>query len=138
MTTNCWCGGTVDSGNCVDSQFHDPYSDGRPGEVKRLYVSGPMSGYPDCNYPAFRVAAERLRAAGYDVVDPADCSLPGRVHYVDFLKEDVRNLLTCEGVATLDRWWESAGARCEVTVAGTVRMPVRSVEDWLSMAAIAP
>jgi hypothetical protein len=56
-------------------------------------------------------------------------------HYVDFIREDLRMMLDCHGVATLDNWWESTGARNEVNVAGILKMPVRTVADWLERAA---
>ena len=37
-----------------------------------LYIAGPMRGYPDHNFPAFRAAAAALRRAGYGVVNPAE------------------------------------------------------------------
>jgi hypothetical protein len=40
--------------------------------AKRLYLAGPMTGIEDFNYPAFNAMAERLRAAGYEVKNPAD------------------------------------------------------------------
>jgi hypothetical protein len=39
--------------------------------MKRLYLSGPMSNLPDLNFPAFHSMAARLRAAGHQVVNPA-------------------------------------------------------------------
>ena len=40
----------------------------------RVYLSGPMTGVPDHNIPAFRAAAERLRAEGHFVISPAEIS----------------------------------------------------------------
>lgn len=116
---------------CTESPFHAPFSDGRPTEVKRLYVAGPMSGYPESNYPAFNEAANFLKAVGYEVVNPAeDIHEPEMCHYVDLLREDLRAMFDCHGVAVLENWWESTGARNEVQVAGLLRMPVRSVAEW--------
>ncbi len=39
---------------------------------KTIYISGPMSGLPECNYPAFNAAAAHLRALGYSVENPAE------------------------------------------------------------------
>lgn len=132
----CWCGGAVarvfEQGEyrtiCMDSSFHDPTADGRPGKVRKLYVAGPMSGYKDNNYPLFARVSADLRRLGYEVVNPAEYG-EGR-HYVDFLREDLRFMLDCQGVAVLDNWWESIGARNEVSVAGLLKMPVRPWQEW--------
>ena len=36
-----------------------------------LYIAGPMSGWPESNYPLFHAAEEILREAGYEVINPA-------------------------------------------------------------------
>lgn len=41
----------------------------------RVYCSGPMTGYPDHNRPAFDAAAKRLREQGQFVINPAELSL---------------------------------------------------------------
>lgn len=133
----CWCGGATDIVSmdqprvCLDSVYHDPEATGRPEKVRRLYVAGPMSGYPKNNYPAFNEVASKLRNLGYEVTNPAEYGFgSGRVHYTDLLREDLRLMLECDGVATIDHWWESNGARNEVQVAGLLKMPVRSWIEW--------
>lgn len=39
---------------------------------RKVYISGPMTGYPDDNFPAFRAAAVALRRKGFEVVSPAE------------------------------------------------------------------
>lgn len=138
---HCWCGGRTAKATtgdlaliCLESVYHDPLNEGRPTKVNRLYVAGPMTGHPDSNYPAFNDAADILRGLGYEVVNPAEFGNDGgRTSYVDLLRNDLRALLDCDGVAALDGWWESVGARNEVQVAGTLKMPVRSVREWVGM-----
>ena len=136
----CWCGGglvekDVDDDMvtmvCAESDLHNPYATGRPVEIRRLYVAGPCSGYPENNYPEFNRVADELELAGYDVVNPATVHISGRYHYVDLLREDLRAMLECDGVAVLENWWESVGARNEVMVAGLLKMPVRTFQEWL-------
>ena len=139
----CWCGGRVVTAawgedgaeRCFDSPLHDPSATGRKTEIRKLYVAGPMSGYLECNYPAFGFAAKKLEEAGYEVVNPALISAGQEgTHYVDHLREDLRAMLDCDAVATLENWWESTGARNEVNVAGLLKMPVRTVEEWRVLA----
>lgn len=127
----CWCGGRVEGQTCLDSMYHDPFATGVPSVIEMLYIAGGMTGYPDCNYPAFHMAAEQLREAGYKVISPAEFG-GGEGHYVDIIREDLRLLLDCHGVAVLEGWWESVGARNEVQVAGLLKMPVRPVQEWLA------
>jgi len=37
-----------------------------------VYLAGPMRGYPDFNFPAFRKAAGELRKQGYTVFSPSE------------------------------------------------------------------
>lgn len=37
----------------------------------KVYISGPMTGLPEFNYPAFFAAAEALEARGYETINPA-------------------------------------------------------------------
>jgi hypothetical protein len=119
---------------CAGSKYHDPYADGRPKKIGKLYVAGPMSGYPENNYPAFHDATDRLRDAGYIVVNPAEYGTGEAASYQDLLRADLLEMLQCDAVATLERWWESVGGRNEIQVAGLLRMPVRSVDEWLTRA----
>lgn len=136
--TTCWCGARLTEYDlvCTASIYHDPLADGRPSQIQTLYVAGPMSGYDDCNYPAFHDASKRLIEAGFLVVNPADRDNIDRSHYVDILREDLRFILDCDGIATLEYWWESVGARNEVQVAGLLKMPVRSVDEWVDLGPI--
>lgn len=137
----CWCGGAVgprEPGDglglgCLESIYHVWDATGRPASIDSLYVAGPMSGYPDSNYPAFNEAAQQLEQAGYTVCNPATVVIGTEAHYVDFIREDLRMMLDCHGVAVLEHWWESAGARNEVQVAGLLKMPVRPVSEWLTI-----
>ena len=99
----------------------------------RLYVAGPMSGLPNYNYPAFNYAAGELRVAGFEVENPADNTVESD-DYHDYLRAGLAQLERCGGVAVLEGWWLSGGARWEVQTAGVLGLPVRSVDEWLKLA----
>lgn len=139
----CWCGGRVGlplirtaatEERCLESEFHQWDATGRRERHTKLYIAGPMTGYEDANYPAFNDAAKVLEGAGYEILNPATAVVGTEAHYVDFIREDLRMMLDCHGVAVIDRWWESSGARNEVNVAGILLMPVRTVNEWLERA----
>lgn len=93
-----------------------------------------MTGRPDLNFPAFYRAADALRNAGHDPVNPADNGggEPGMA-WADYVRRDMLDMLTCEGLALLPEWSESRGALLEVHVARELGMRVETVEEWLSV-----
>lgn len=91
----------------------------------RLYVAGPMRGKPDYNFPAFDAAAARLRAQGYEVVNPAEMSREVGVEKVvtdpavfnRLIAEELREVRACDAIYLLQGWETSLGTRDELEVA---------------------
>jgi len=102
----------------------------------KIYVSGPISGYANGNLPAFRAAQRHLTAVGHTAVIPHDCApndhdeacprgygkpfvsaYPKHDSTACFVRGDLRELLTCDGVYLLRYWEYSVGARAEFEVA---------------------
>lgn len=100
-----------------------------PQRLTVLYVMGPMTGLPDLNRPAFRQAADALRVAGYTVRNPVE--IYTGESWMEAMRVDIRQLTYCTGVAALDGWTGSQGARLEALVAMRLSMPIRPVEWWL-------
>lgn len=86
----------------------------------RIYLSGPVTGIKDFNYPAFRAEAARLRALGYIVENPAEN--PAQSSWGDYMKVALRQMLTCDVIAVLPGWAKSRGAWLEVSIAERVGM----------------
>ena len=97
-----------------------------------LYLSGPMSGLPEFNYPAFKTAAERLRSKGHTVVSPHElpadclgCANIGHEHsWAEHMRVDLAALLTCDVIVLLEGWQQSRGAQLEKTVAEAIGLRV--------------
>ena len=105
--------------------------------MTRIYLAGPCTGIPEYNAPAFDTAAEMLRAAGFDVVNPHDlCSRVDHGQSADDLWREclrvcIPVLCTCAGVALLDGWEKSRGAMLETHIADTLGMRTTMVQRWL-------
>jgi len=89
-------------------------------EIK--YISGPMQGYPDFNVHAFRAATFYLRENGHLVISPHEISLEVRGDvpeptWHDYLRADIRAMMSCNAIVLLEGWSMSKGSRLELTVA---------------------
>lgn len=94
----------------------------------RIYIAGKMSGLPDFNYPAFHTEAARLRAIGYHVENPAEN--PAQATWQDYMRQAVRQLVTCDAVALLPGWENSRGALIENGLAVSLGIPVRKAAEY--------
>ena len=102
----------------------------------KIYLAGPMRGYPKLNFPAFHAAAAKLRAQGFEVFSPAEkgeeilaITDPAKQHDLDFrrLVFSIDTGYICknaDAVALLPGWEQSAGARCERAVAEAIGLTV--------------
>ncbi|WP_261508473.1 DUF4406 domain-containing protein [Burkholderia multivorans] len=90
----------------------------------RLYLAGPMTGYPELNFPVFRAEAQRLRALGFEIVNPAEINADMSMPWRECMKADIRELLTCDGIAMLAGWEQSKGARLEHHIALALSLPI--------------
>lgn len=97
----------------------------------RIYLAGPMTGFKDLNFPAFHAGAAELRAAGLDVVNPAEINADPNANWHDCMRADIAALMTCQGIAVLPGWEKSRGASLEVSIARGLDMPVFTVDEWL-------
>lgn len=122
----------------------------------KLYVAGPMRGYPEFNFPAFHAAAARLRAAGHEVFSPAEKD--EEVHGTEFSKQfktgelkeaeaqgfSLRRALgddlawickEADGVYLLAGWEKSKGACAERATAVALGLSVLYEDEGVAYAA---
>lgn len=92
----------------------------------KVYLAGPMAGYPENNFPAFHKAAKELRDQGYEVLSPAE--LEKNENFVPSGKPtaDLRAVLAldmayickkADAIALLPGWENSKGAFAEWALA---------------------
>lgn len=101
----------------------------------RLYICGPVTDMDDLNRPAFDEAAERLQAAGYEVVVPhrfvpdnADHLLAMHLCLCRLSEPDI------DGLALLPGFSKSCGAQREIEYACDTNRLVMPVGWWLEYA----
>jgi hypothetical protein len=114
----------------------------------KLYIAGPMSGFPQFNYPAFNATAEAVRAMGHEAMNPAEMDDPatqedclasedgtftpegtiGGKTWGDLLAKDVKLIADeVDGIVLLDRWTMSRGARLEAFICLSCKKPVYKI-----------
>lgn len=96
----------------------------------RLYLSGPMTGLPDWNFPKFHEYALILRQRGHTVVNPAEnfdgCTDLPRWMYLRLAYEQVPS---CEAIAVMPGWGASMGAWGEIRIARDVGIPILDADS---------
>ena len=81
--------------------------------MQRVYLSGPMSGIEELNYPAFNAAARDLRARGVHVENPAENSPPPCGTWQGWRRLALLQLARCDAIYMLPGWEKSRGATVE-------------------------
>ena len=109
-----------------------------------IYLAGPMRGYPNFNFPAFYIAATKLREEGHTVFNPAEkdekeygkdamLSPTGNLKTIERRGFSIRKALgmdtayicaTADCVALLPGWNESKGACAEKALAEALGLEV--------------
>lgn len=94
----------------------------------RIYVAGPMTGLPDLNFPAFHRAAHALRYRGHEAINPAEINAGQTAGWIECMRADIAQLVTCDAIYLLKRWEKSLGARLEFHVATALDLHV--LQEW--------
>lgn len=105
--------------------------------MPRVYLSGPMTGLPDLNFPAFGAAAELLRDAGFQVTNPAEINPDQQLPWEQCMRADIKALCDCDTLALLPGWERSRGAQLELQVAHRLGLEITTVERLLAVQHVA-
>lgn len=117
----------------------------------RLYIAGPMRGYPKYNSDAFVSGAKLLRTAGYDVISPIELDTQDGMDFTStetveatvkrnsqglpdeeyYLERDFKVLRECQGIALLNGWEDSVGTKREIFFAIKHGLLIKPIQDWL-------
>lgn len=103
-------------------------------ETMKIYLSGPMSGIPEYNAPAFAAYAAKYRALGHEVVSPPELDADaGDLVYESCIKRDMRVLVDggVEALYMLPGWQQSKGANLEKLLAEATGIPCYDAETGL-------
>lgn len=94
----------------------------------RIYLSGPMTGLPEFNFPAFHAAAANLRAQGFEVVSPAEIVPDLTTSWEKCMRADIKALCDCDAIALLPGWEKSKGAHLELHIGHRLGLGVLHME----------
>lgn len=108
--------------------------------MKSIYIAGPMTGYPEFNFPKFFSVQKTLEAKGWKVYNPAQKDVEADVHQMDAYKTgdaaasikegfdyraafmwDCDKVINGDGIYMLSGWEKSTGARGEWAVAQFIK-----------------
>lgn len=97
--------------------------------MAKIYIAGPMSGLPEYNYPAFHAAEARLKAAGYETLNPANN--PEQDSWEGYMRAAIAQVVQADGIAYLPGSYSSRGARLELRLAEDLRMKTAPLDSWI-------
>jgi len=100
-----------------------------------IYISGPMTGLPDYNYPAFNEAAEYIKSLGHNPINPA--RHPAGLSYDQYMDYAILDVCCADLVVLLPGFADSKGCKVEVKEAfknNTSVILLSALGDYLDLA----
>lgn len=95
-----------------------------------LYVSGPITGMPNWNLPAFESACAALQRAGYAFTSPLENGLPRDAEWQEHMRADIVLMLQkCQAVVLLPGFQHSRGAMAELFTAHMLGIPAFLLDE---------
>lgn len=100
---------------------------------KRIYISGPISGYDIWERKqTFRAVRQTMEAKGYEVINPMEKDLADDAPYAQHMRMDIPLLASCDVIYFLDGWRRSSGCLCELINAAVfgIKFQFENPEDY--------
>lgn len=98
----------------------------------KVYISGPMTGIEDFNFPLFNAVAKFLQTLGWRVENPAEKGIVPDWDWEDYLRYDIEKLMQCEYIVLLPGWENSRGARLEVRIARELGFTFLDYDEYIA------
>lgn len=88
----------------------------KPTKEDVTYVSGPMSGIPNLNFPLFNRVTAALRERGYTVLNPVETEGNTPCSWLSCIAKDLISFdeYKVTAICLLPGWWKSYGAWIEI------------------------
>ena len=82
---------------------------------KVIYISGPVSGIKDFNYPLFNRADAWLRSLGFNTISPS--KYPAGLTQSQYMDISLAGVRSADALYVLPNYQKSKGAACEIAYA---------------------
>lgn len=109
----------------------------------KIFLSGPMTGYPHYNFARFDELATEFRRLGFEVVNPAEIGrkfdmkkvAKSQDLYYQMTEEVQSKERTCNAIFLMNGWERSVGVRLELKTAidNAFTILVESNFEWSSI-----
>jgi len=93
----------------------------------KLYISGPISNYPNKNERAFQDMARAVNLLGHHAVTPFNLNTvepQSAKDWVSNMKRDIKYLPSFDGLVLIKGWELSLGSKIEVALAHFLNIPI--------------
>ena len=98
---------------------------------QKVYISGPMTGIVDNNYPAFNEAEDVLLDMGYEVINPASNTIPEPPTWASFMRIAIPQLCECDIICLLHGWGDSKGAKLEAEIGAHLGLEIVLMKEFV-------
>lgn len=105
----------------------------KPDLTDMIYVSGPMSGIEDLNFPLFNRVTAALRARGYSALNPVETEGNTPCSWLRCIAKDLISFEehNVTAICLLPGWWKSYGAWVEVIAGRKMKYRICRVQSLL-------
>lgn len=94
-------------------------------KTKRCYIAGKIGGLAEDEYKAnFSIGKIEVEQLGMFPISPLDLPHNHERRWVDYMREDIAELMKCDCVYALSNWKDSPGATIEIELAQSLRIEI--------------